>query len=292
MPQFSTLLRRGKPMPDPKPIFPYGHFYSPIVDPANLSGNDALFAPRQTLAGIDFRPELHTQILREWFPKFLPDYDYPDEGDIHEPTSYFHNNDQFSWLDARALYVMLRQLQPRSIIEVGSGFSSLLIADVVRRYLSDSRFTCIEPYPRAFLRRGIPGVTELKIAKAEHVPATTFEQLVAGDVLFIDSSHVCKTGSDVNFLFFDVLPRLASGVVIHVHDIFLPLEYPRAWVIDENRSWNEQYLLQALLMFSTRFEVLFGCAYAATFLGHDVVAALNRPDGHGMGGGSFWLRVR
>ena len=78
-----------------------------------------------------------------------------------------------------------------------------------------------------------------------------FEKLEAGDVLFIDSSHVAKTGSDVNYLFFEVLPRLRRGVRVHVHDIFLPIEYPRDWVIDENRSWNEQYVLRALLMFSS-----------------------------------------
>jgi hypothetical protein len=78
---------------------------------------------------------------------------------------------------------------------------------------------------------------------------------------------------------------------VHIHDIFLPFEYPQAWAIDENRSWNEQYLLQALLMFSTRFRVLFGCSYAAGCHGHAVVKALARPDGHGMGGGSFWIEV-
>ncbi len=276
--------------PQLKIAFPIGHFYSPIVDPATLS--ETLFAARRDLAGIDFQHERHRQILREWFPLYLPDYDYPDEGDVHEPTSYFHNNDQFSWLDPRALYVILRHLRPRRIIEVGSGFSSLLIADVAQRYLPGSRFCCIEPYPRAFLLRGVPGIHELLVERAENLPAQIFEGLGAGDVLFIDSSHVAKTGSDVNFLFFDVLPRLAPGVLIHVHDIFLPLEYPKVWVIDENRSWNEQYVLQALLMYSTRFEVLFGSAYAAAVLGEEVIAALNRPDGHGMSGGSFWLRVR
>jgi hypothetical protein len=110
------------------------------------------------------------------------------------------------------------------------------------------------------------------------------------DVLFIDSSHVAKTGSDVNFLYFDVLPRLAKGVNVHVHDIFLPHDYPRHWVVDEKRSWNEQYLLRALLMYSSAFQVVFGCSYAFYAFPTLVQRALAFPDGRAFAGGSFWMR--
>ena len=103
---------------------------------------------------------------------------------------------------------------------------------------------------------------------------STFTDLDAGDVLFIDSSHVAKTGSDVNFLMFEVLPRLAAGVHVHLHDIFLPMEYPRRWVQRDNRSWNEQYLLRALLMDSHGFRVDFGCNYAFWKFPQQVVNAL------------------
>jgi len=123
------------------------------------------------------------------------------------------------------------------MIEVGSGFSSLLIADVNTRFLNNScKFQCIEPYPREFLVGGVAGVSELIVQKVQDIPPGYFETLDEGDILFIDSSHVCKTGSDVNFLYFEILPRLKPGVLIHIHDIFLPLEYPQEWVIDENRS--------------------------------------------------------
>jgi hypothetical protein len=122
------------------------------------------------------------------------------------------------------------------------------------------------------------------------VPLALFESLQAGDVLFIDSSHVAKTGSDVNYLFFEVLPRLAPGVIIHVHDIPLPLEYPQHWAISENRSWNEQYLLRALLMYSYAFKPIFGCSYAQLRFPDDVRAALALPSGRGYGGGSLWIR--
>jgi len=116
-----------------------------------------------------------------------------------------------------------------------------------------------------------------------------FTSLQAGDILFIDSSHVAKTGSDVNFLYFEVLPRLASGVRIHVHDILLPADYPKDWVLRENRSWNEQYVLRALLMYSTGFRVMFGCNYAFRGFPGLVAAALGDPNGPSFGGGSLWL---
>jgi len=216
------------------PLFPYGHFYSPIVDADEIAGRaDAIWNENTALAGIDLNDARHVEILQAWFPKFIGEYDYPDEGDPNNPAGYFNLNDQFSWLDARALFVFLRHLQPKRVVEVGSGFSSLLIADVNHRFLGERmEFTCVEPYPREFLRRGMAGLTRLVDQKAQDVGFAVFDSLEAGGFLFIDSSHVAKTGSDVNFLFFDVLPRLKAGVFVHVHDIFLPMEYPRDWVIE------------------------------------------------------------
>ncbi len=273
--------------------FPAGHFYSPIVDPEEARQPAARLWPDQlpTLPGIDFNDGFHVEALTRWFPRFMPEYDYPEhEKDAAFSYSFFTQNSQFSWLDARALFVLLRAWAPRRIIEVGSGFSSLLMADVNRRHLGGNiAITCIEPYPRPFLKAGVPGIGTLLESKAQDVPQEFFSQLESGDILFIDSSHVSKTGSDVNFLFLDVLPRLASGVRIHVHDVFLPLEYPQDWVIDMNRSWNEQYLLRALLTHSNAFRVLFGSTYA--FMKHRqlVIDGLAHPKGHGFSGGSLWI---
>src|SRR5688500_18750081 len=141
-------------------------------------------------------------------------------------------------------------IRPTRLIEVVSGYSSLLINDVNTRYLERNlKLICIEPYARPFLKNGAQIVHYRLVGqRVQEVDATVFAELQSGDVLFIDSSHVYKTGSDVTHLFLNVLPSLAPGVYIHVHDIFLPNDYPRAWVIDENRCWNEQYLLQALLV--------------------------------------------
>lgn len=271
---------------------PPGHFYSPIADPADITARaDAVWPPEPEVIGIDFRPGEHRRILTEVFPRFIADYQYAElESETTAQHEYFTQNSQYGWLDSRALFVMLRELRPRRMIEVGSGFSSLLTADVNRRWFDGAiEFECIEPYPRPFLEGGVPGITRLVRERVEQLDTAFFARLEPGDVLFIDSSHVAKTGSDVNFLYFEVLPRLRSGVRVHLHDVFLPHDYPRDWVIRENRSWNEQYVLRALLMYSTAFRVVFGSSYAFTRFPDLVATALGVSAGRGFGGGSFWI---
>ena len=272
-----------------------GHFYSPVVDPLELAPQQARLWPSEPQTpGIDFNDAAHERLLRDVFPRYLPDYDFPERSgapDEQALTHFYTCNSQFSWLDARAHFALLRHLHPRRMIEVGSGYSTLLTCDINERWLGgDLALTCIEPYPRPFLSRTRGGL-ELIADKVQNVPLSVFAQLRAGDVLFIDSSHVCKTGSDVNHLYFEVLPRLPRGVVVHIHDIFLPHDYKKEWVLEENRSWNEQYLLRALLMFSTRFEVLFGCNYAVHRFPELLRDALALPGRRIFGGGSFWIRV-
>jgi hypothetical protein len=273
-----------------RPAYPNGHFYSPVVDPALLDAH-RVWPANPTVMGIDFDDRSHEGVLREAFPRFIGQYDYPERLDeIPELTEFFTQNSQFSWLDSRALYVLLRAWRPRRMIEVGSGFSTLLAADVNRRFLDGGKdITCVEPYPRAFLRNGVPGVRRLIEAKVQDVPLDEFAALKCGDILFIDSSHVAKTGSDVNFLYFEVLPRLVPGVRVHIHDIFLPHDYLPEWVVGENRSWNEQYLLRALLMYSNGFRVVFGSSYAFWRFPDLVRSALAHPLGHAFAGGSFWI---
>src|SRR4029077_19197551 len=124
-----------------------------------------------------------------------------------------------------------------------------------------SPLMCIEPFPQKFLRAGFPGLQSLMERKVQDVDLNFFSQLQSGDILFIDSSHTVKIGGDVNYLFLEVLPRLNPGVIVHVHDIFLPFDYRRDWVMDELRFWTEQYLLQAFLMFNSDFEVLMANHY-------------------------------
>ena len=273
---------------------PSGHFYSPVLDRAEAAASEARLWPAQPRlpAGIDFNDASHRQLLEVEFPRYIAGFDYAKKDAVPAAGGYSPDNPQFGWLDAKVLFVMLQAWRPARVIEVGSGHSSLLMADVNKRFLGGSmHITCIEPYPESFLRDPGCGIDRLIQAKVQDVPLDEFDALAAGDVLFIDSSHVSKAGSDVNHLFFEVLPRLASGVRIHIHDVFLPFEYPRSWLLEQGRSWNEQYLLQALLMHSTAFGVVFGCSYCAwrfPELMHHTVAATEAP----AGGGSFWIEKR
>lgn len=289
---FKRLRSKHGEQLSPELAFEPGHFYSPIVDREYIRAHEQhIWSTNDALLGVDVNDSSHVHILRTIFPRFIRDFDYPEQAkDSDALQGFYVNNSQFSWLDPRTLFVLFREWRPARVIEVGSGYSSLLMADVNRRFLNGAcDITCIEPFPRPFLVRGVPGIARLLTTMVQDVPLSLFEQLNRGDVLFIDSSHVAKTGSDVNYLVFQVLPRLAPGVLIHVHDIFLPDEYPKDWVLGENRSWNEQYVIRALLMYTTGFRIVFGCNLAYRRHFEDLRRALNRPDGAVWGGGSLWL---
>jgi len=270
------------------PGFPDGHFYSPVIDVADLSRRkEAIWPGLPSLpAGVDLNPESQRLFLAQ-AQAVAGDYDYPLSGSVDSsPQQFCEPNGLFESLDARALYCMLRMRVPAKMIEVGSGYSSLLAADVNKRWLGGkTEIVCIEPYPPDFFTPLPQGIGQLIPERAEAVGIEPFLGLNRGDILFIDSSHVSKTGSDVNFLYLEVLPRLAPGVVIHVHDIFMPAEYPQGWVLEEQRSWNEQYLLQALLMYSSAFRVIFGSHFAQLYLAKEVEETFGGPQG----GGSFWF---
>ena len=148
-------------------------------------------------------------------------------------------------------------------------------------------FTCVEPYPESFLTTKVVGINRIIQSKVEETSLSVFETLESGDFLFIDSSHVAKTGSDINHIYFEILPRLKKGVIIHIHDIFLPFDYKKEWVMDIGRCWNEQYLVQALLMYSKAFEVIFGCMYAFQNFPEPLKKLL---DNKLFGGSSLWLK--
>lgn len=270
---------------------PLGHFYSPIGDIDALAAERSrLWAHDACCAGIDFQAEAQTRLLREVFPPLLQAFDYPDYA--VDAGSYHLQNPQFGHADARALFALLRHWRPRHMVEVGSGYSTILAADINRRFLDNSlQLTAIEPFPRDLLH-DLPGLHSLRIERVQDTPAHVFAALESGDVLFIDSSHVLKTGSDLVHLLTQVLPCLASGVHVHFHDLFLPDDYPPQWVIDENRSWNEQYAVQAMLASNSRYRVVYGTQYALTRLPHVSHVAFGSLAGQAYAGGSFWIDVQ
>jgi hypothetical protein len=270
---------------------PLGHFYSPVTDPDALAADAARLWPTHTeTPGLDLHLDGQRRLLREVFPALLADFDYAHSAN-QDPQRFHCDNGQFGTADARVLFALLRHWRPTRMIEVGSGFSTLLAADVNLRFLDGAlQLTAIEPYPRSFLR-DLAGLHALRIERVQDTPQSVFDSLAAGDVLFIDSSHVLKTGSDLTWLLTRVLPTLHPGVRIHLHDVFLPDDYPPQWAIAENRSWNEQYALQAMLANNPRYRVLFGTQCALTRLADDARAAFGAMAGQSWQGGSFWIET-
>jgi hypothetical protein len=263
------------------------HFYQPIPNTQNLP--QKLWDHPSELVGIDMDDSVQLDLLRNRFPKFRDEYERFPTKPTGQPGRFHLNNDFFDGTDALVAYCMVRHFQPRLIIEVGSGFSSLIAAEAAAKNNS-SALICIEPFPREFLRQRFPGLHSLIEKKVEDVDLEFFSQLGPGDILFIDSSHTVKIGGDVNYLFLEVLPRLKPGVIVHVHDIFLPFDYRRDWVMDEFRFWTEQYLLQAFLTFNSEFEVLMANSYLGHYHKEDLKTTF--PNSPWWGGGSFWMRRR
>jgi len=273
------------------------HFYQPIPNIQTLP--ETLWDRPSKLVGIEMNDGVQLDLLRNQFAKFRHEFEQWPTEPTGESGGFYLRKSPFGGTDALAAYCMFRHFQPRLIIEVGGGFSSLVAAEAIAKN-KDSALICIEPFPPDFLRAGFPGLRSLIEKKVEDMDVEFFSQLESGDILFIDSSHTVKIGGDVNFLFLEVLPRLKPGVIVHVHDIFLPFDYRRDWVVDELRFWSEQYLLQAFLTFNSQFEVLLANRYLAHKYLEDLKAAFpslanlkgTSPNSVEWGGGSFWIRKK
>lgn len=273
--------------------FPPGHFYSPLVDTNALAAEhrrSQVWPPvaRETL-GIDWRADEQRRLCRDVFAKQRR-LTFSDEPTA-DPRDFYTQNTQFPPLDAWILEAMLRMVRPQRMIEVGSGYSTLVSARTnVDELNSSVDITCIEPYPATVIVDHLPGITNLRIEFVQDTPLRLFESLGSGDVLFIDTSHTAKTGGDVTWIYQEILPRLQTGVVIHLHDMFIPGEYPEQWVL-EGWGWNELYLVRALLAFSHGFEVVLGAQWLIQNDPSGLVAAFpDYPDHEARGGSSLWLR--
>lgn len=261
------------------------HFYVPIPDTRILG--EELFQIDSNLPGIAMNDESQLDLLKKQFPRFQEEYNRIPHDATGDPSAYHFNNEFFGGIDACVLYCMVRHFKPNLIVEVGSGFSTLLSAQAGLKN-GNTKIISIEPYPSDVLRNGFPGLTQLMTNKVQDTDLQLFERLGPSDILFIDSSHIVQIGSDVNFLFLEVLPRLNPGVIVHIHDIYLPAAGRRDWVMDGIRFWNEQYLLQAFLILNKDFEVLFANHYLAGKYSDDLKTMF--PQSPYWDGGSFWIR--
>ena len=233
------------------------HFYHPVFDPDMLPAST--WTRESALRGIDLRPQEQLRLLDEF--RYVDELRrFPLHGNIRAGFCYF--NGMFCPGDAEILYSMIRHFRPRRIIEIGSGCSTMLAMAALDRNRADgheSEHICVEPYAAPWLEQ--LGRVRIIRDHVENLDLAFFQELEASDILFIDSSHVLRTGGDVQFEYLEVVPSLRPGVLVHAHDIFLPFEYPQSWARDQKWFWTEQYLLQAFLAFNGEFEIVLALNY-------------------------------
>jgi predicted O-methyltransferase YrrM len=237
--------------------YPPGGFYSPVPAEGDIPADVPKNA--KEIPAIELREGEQLELLQ----RIACENPFPDEP--QEGFRFHLDNEYYSYCDASVLHAMLRHYRPRRVVEVGSGFSSAVMLDTRDRFLDrGTELTFIDPHPERLqsLLRDDDAATVLA-QKVQDVDLAVFEQLRENDFCFVDSSHVVKLGSDVAWIVFEILPRLASGVVIHFHDVPWPFEYPMHW-LRAGRAWNEAYFLRSFLQYNDRFPILFFNDFMAT----------------------------
>lgn len=235
-------------------VFPIrDHYYEPAFNPSHLRSD---LSRDRRLPGLDLDEPAQLALLER--------IAYADELDrlprrSAPPGQFYYDNPNFPPGDSEFLYSIIRLYRPARILEIGSGFSTLMMlnavaANAVEDPGYDCRIRCIEPYEMPWLEQ-LPGV-EIVRQRVEELDAALVRELEANDILFIDSSHVIRPQGDVLRELLEFLPTLRPGVLVQIHDIFTPRDYPAEWIVDQVRLWNEQYLVKAFLSCNTRFQVI------------------------------------
>jgi predicted O-methyltransferase YrrM len=288
--RYREFYRNRQTLAEWSRFVPPGHFYSPIPDLGEVKQREtAIFARDVEVPAINLNVAAQLELLRS-FARFHDDL--PWRGSRLPGLRYYYENDWFACGDAIILCSFMRQFQPKRIIEIGSGFSSCLMLDANERFLGGAtRLTFVEPFEydriHGLLTDSERVQVDVRKCRLQDLALEEVSALRANDILFVDSSHVAKVGSDVNWLFSRIIPLLPPGVLLHLHDIFYPFEYPQEWVLD-GRAWNEAYLLRAFLMYNSAFRIEYWCDFVATF--HRDELATHLPLCLSNTGGSIWLR--
>jgi predicted O-methyltransferase YrrM len=276
---FQELQRRGWHLQP-------NHYYWPLNDIEFLREHPGLWHDRGLPAGIDWDLDAQLAFARELAASYgeLADVaERPAAVDMSSEITFV--NGSFSGADACAYYGLVRKLEPRQVVEIGGGWSTIFLAHALGRNEPPAAVTLIEPEPDHRLLARIPSDWDIHRSLLQFADLSLFEQLRAGDICFYDGSHVARTGSDVNWFFFEVLPRLAPGVMVHVHDIYWPDDYHDQWIYGDGLSWNEQYILQAFLMHNQAYRVRLANHLLCRVRGDEVQAIYPAwPDG-----GSVWI---
>jgi predicted O-methyltransferase YrrM len=262
------------------------HYYWPLNDVHFLREHDDLWHDRGLPAGIDWELDGQVEFARELavaYAELADVAERPAAVDMSSEITFV--NGSFSGADACAYYGIVRKLQPRRVVEIGGGWSTIFLAHALGRNDRPAAVTLIEPEPDHRLLARIPRDWDVQRSLLQFADLAVFERLQAGDICFYDGSHVARTASDVNWFFFEVLPRLAPGVMVHVHDIYWPDDYHDQWIYGDGLSWNEQYVLQAFLMHNDTYRVRLANHLLCRVRQDDVRSIYPTwPDG-----GSVWL---
>lgn len=234
------------------------HYYQPLINPKKHLTRS--LRTDRDLPGINLNTDAQLELLNRFnYVEELEQFPLEKGAEL----SYYYNNGFYEAGDAEYLYNMLRHFKPRKIVEIGSGYSTLMAQNAFKKNKSEDetysyKHICIEPYEQPWLEK--TGVEVIR-KPVETIEKSFFEALDANDILFIDSTHVIRPQGDVLFEYLEILPILKPGVIVHIHDIFLPKDYLDQWVYDEHRLWNEQYLLEAFLTFNNKFRILGAVNY-------------------------------
>ncbi|OGF67059.1 MAG: hypothetical protein A2Y62_10975 [Candidatus Fischerbacteria bacterium RBG_13_37_8] len=238
---------------------PPGHYYSVI--PSSQEIEEVINGAQNLPKGIDLHDAEQLQLL-ENLGKYYCDLPFTNKS--ADGLRYYYDNLSYSYSDAILLFCMIRYLKPQRIIEVGSGYTSCLMLDTNEKFFNNSiDLTFIEPYPQVLESLVQPdelSAMNLIKVRLQDIDLSVFDKLERSDILFIDSSHVVKCGSDLRYLFSEVLSSLRPGVVIHFHDIFYPFEMLAEW-LKEGRYWNENYFLATFLQHNSCFKIILFSDY-------------------------------
>lgn len=240
------------------------NYYSPIPDESRLPGD--IRQRRSAMRGIALDTGAQITWAERELAAFAGEFEAPAARD-EAAGGFWFENPMYQYGDAEIAYAIVRRFKPRRVVELGSGFSTLVLAHAAKANSREGHPTLVEtndPFPSALVEDPVEGLSALRCRPAESIPVEELEGLVEGDVLFVDTTHVVRLGGDVNHIVLDVLPGLRKGVLVHFHDIWLPYEYHPGLTEHLNMHWTEQYLLQALLSGNPSFEILFATQAVAT----------------------------
>lgn len=237
------------------------NFYSPLVDRELIP----LEQPRDAMPGIAFDAAEQLRYLTEQLAPYLAEVAPPNRGALAEIPL---RNAMYEAFDAEVLYAIVRQRRPARVLELGSGFTTRIIAGALAANGSGEH-QVFDPYADP----AIDALATVQRRSAAEISDAELAALSAGDILFVDSTHIVKLGSEVNRIVLDALPRLATGVAVHFHDVYLPWDYP-AWYFDQGMFFNEQYLIQAFLALNPSYRVLLGTHALGRLYPADVAGAI------------------